>query len=429
MLQANLDIDIPLLPWQQKVFFNKSTFRICICGRGSGKTALLGAETFVSALQGQHITLAAPTLQQTADIMSEVKKIAWKYNIPVDNRLDGIHIGKGLIRRFSNVKPDNARGKNVNKLIMDEAAFCQEYFFKDVLLPTVRLANFPTSILLASSPLGTDNWLSQRYQQPSKRTSVFHATYLDNCCTKETWKEIVLEEYAIRGEKTMRRELFGEILDYTENSPFSQFIKNLNYTETWDQNNWPVIIGLDLGGGGDFSTCAVRKGNRLLALLKAKTTEDKDIQLLVKRALAAAGYARADRLYFDGSSLAKLTKSLFTEFADKVIPVVFGARATDKRCVNLRAQCYIGLLDRLREGITYGAQCVDLKNELVSDLLVTSPTPDESNGGKFGLIPKDVIKKKINRSPDVGDATALAFINYNPPDLAETQRFLDGFFE
>jgi len=422
-----VDVKLPLLSWQRKVFFDKSFFRICICGRGSGKTALLGAEAFVSSLQGQQVTIAAPTLQQTADVMAEVKKTAGRYNIPVLSKADGIHIGKGLIRRFSDVKPDNARGKNANKLIIDEAAFCKEYFFKDVLLPTVRLSNFPPSILIASSPLGTDNWLSQRYLNPTKHTSVFHAIYSDNVYTNTTWKEIVLEEYAIRGEMTMRRELLGEILDYTENSPFSQFIKNLNYTETWEQDSKPVIIGLDLGGGGDFSTVAVRKGNRLLALVKAKTPEDKDIQELVRQGLKAAGYAKADRLYFDGSSLAKLTKSLFTEFANKIIPVVFGAKATDRRCVNLRAQCYTGLLDRLREGITYGAQCVALKTELVRDLLVARPTPDESNGGRFGLIPKDVIRKEINRSPDIGDATALAFIDYNPPDLAETQDFLNQF--
>jgi len=425
----DVDISIPLLEWQEKVFFNESFIRICICGRGSGKTALLGTEVFVGALQGKDIIIAAPTLRQTSYVVLEAKKIAAKYNIPALNKLDGIHIGKGRIRQFSDIKPDFARGKSANMLILDEAAYCKEYFYSEVLFNTVRMLNFPPRILLASSPRGTDNWLSKKFLEPSADTSVFHAIYSDNIFTHPIWREKVLEEYAIRGEKAMRRELLGEILDYTENSPFSQFIKNLNYTETWEQNSNPVIIGLDLGGGGDFTTVAVRKGNRLLALLKAKTPEDKDIQKLVRRALGAAGYAKADRLYFDGSSLAKLTKSLFTEFADKVIPVVFGARATDKRCVNLRAQCYIGLLDRLREGITYGAQCVDLKTELVRDLLVARPTPDESNGGKFGLIPKDVIKKEINRSPDVGDATALAFINYNPPDLAETQRFLDGFFE
>jgi len=420
-------IVIPLLEWQRKVFWDKSFFRICICGRGSGKTALLGAEAFVSALQGQQVIIAAPTLRQTSYVVAETKKIAWKYDVPVLSKADGIHIGKGSIRQFSNVNPDFARGKNANKLIIDEAAYCKEYFLKEVLLPTVRLSNFPPSILLTSSPLGTDNWLSQRYLNPTKDTSVFHATYTENIYTNATWKEKILEEYAIRGEMAMRRELLGEILDYTENSPFSQFIKNLNHTETWEQDNKPVIVGLDLGGGGDFSTVAVRKGNRLLAMVKAKTPEDKDIQELVRQGLKAAGYAKADRLYFDGSSLAKLTRSLFTEFANKIIPVVFGAKATDRRCVNLRAQCYIGLLDRLREGITYGAQCVDLKTELVRDLLVARPTPDESNGGRFGLIPKDVIRKEINRSPDVGDATALAFIDYNPPDLAETQDFLNQF--
>jgi hypothetical protein len=425
-MRKTIEIKIPLLEWQRKVFFDKAFMRVCICGRGSGKTALLGAEAFVAALQGQQVIIAAPTIRQVVAVIEEAKKIANKYKINnYFKKYEGQHIGKGVIQGFSDVKPNNARGKNANKLIIDEAAFCKEYFYKEVLLPTVRLSNFPPSILVASTPLGTDNWLSQKYLNPTKNTSVFHAIYSDNCYTNSIWKDIVLEEYAVRGEMTMRRELLGEILDYTENSPFSQFIKNLNYTETWEQDNKPVIAGLDLGGGGDFSAIAVRKGNRLLALAKAKTPEDKDLQALVRQGLNAAGYSKADRLYFDGSALVKFTKSLFNEFSGNVIPVVFGAKATDRRCVNLRAQCYIGLLDRLREGITYGAQCVALKTELVRDLLVARPTPDESCGGRFGLISKDVIKKEINRSPDMGDATALAFVDYSPQDLAKAQEFLN----
>jgi hypothetical protein len=92
-------IVIPLLEWQRKVFWDKSFFRICICGRGSGKTALLGAEAFVSALQGQQVIIAAPTLRQTSYVVAETKKIAWKYDVPVLGKADGIHIGKGSIRR------------------------------------------------------------------------------------------------------------------------------------------------------------------------------------------------------------------------------------------------------------------------------------------------------------------------------------------
>jgi len=423
----NVSIDIQLLGWQREVFADKSFIRICLCGRGSGKTALLGAEVFVASLQGKHVAIAAPTFRQTTDVLAESRKIAARHGIPVRSKVDGIHIGRGLVHQFSDVKPDHARGKNVNTLIIDEAAYCKEYFYNDVLLPTVRLSNFPPSILMASSPRGTDNWLSQRYLNPTRNTGIHHAIYSDNIYTNDIWKETVLEEYAIRGERAMRRELLGEILDYTEGSPFAQFVKNLNYSEVWEPDGSPVVAGLDLGGGGDFSAVAVRKGNRLLSLAKGKTPEDRDIQELVRQGLAAAGYSRAGMLYFDGSSLASLTRSLFAEFADRVIPVVFGARATDRRCVNLRAQCYISLLDRLREGITYGAQCMALKTELVRDLLVARPTPDESNSGRFGLIPKDVMRKEIGRSPDMGDAAALAFISYNPPDTSESQKFLDQF--
>jgi hypothetical protein len=127
--------------------------------------------------------------------------------------------------------------------------------------------------------------------------------------------------------------------------------------------------------------------------------------------------------------MAALSKNLFVPFAGRVIPVNFGSAATDRRCVKMRAQCYIGLLDRMREGITYGAQCAALKAELVQDLMSARPTPDESNGGRFGLIPKEQIKKEIGRSPDVSDAVALAFVEYNPPDILKAQRSLWDYTE
>jgi hypothetical protein len=418
---AIVSIDIPLLKWQRKVFASKKPERICVCGRGSGKTRLLGVEAFIGAMQGKRVIIAGPTFRQAMDVFRETKSIADAYKVPMKGEKHGVNLGKGYVMMFSDVKPNNARGANANLVILDEAAYCSEYFYTDVLFNTGRLANFPPSFLIASTPKGTDNWLSQRFSNPTKNAEIFHATYLDNPCTSSIWKDMTLEEYAIRGEMTMRRELMGEILDYTENSPFSQFLKNIRYSETWEQDSEPVCVGVDLGGGSDFSSVTVRKGNRLLAMAKAKTPEDKDLQELVERTINAAGYMKADKLYFDATSLVKFTKGLFTKFADRVIPVNFGAKATDKRCVNLSAQCYIGLLDKMREGITYGAQCSALKNELIRDLLSARPTPDEANQGKFGLIKKDQIKKEIGRSPDLADSAALAFINYIPIDLAKAQ--------
>jgi len=417
MAVSRQHIDIPMLKWQRRAFTSKAPIKICICGRGSGKTRFLGASAFIAALQGKEVIIAAPVLTQANDVYMEAKKIADNYSIRVSNERYRIAFGNGSMRLFSNAEPNNARGKNANLVIIDEAAYCSEYFYSDVLSNVGRLANCNPEYLLASTPKGTDNWLSQMYFNPTKHMETFRATFLDNPYTSNLWKEMRLEEYAVRGELPMRRELYGEILDYTENSPFSQFLKNLNYSEDWEQNGEPVRVGLDLGGGSDFSACSARKGNRLLALGKSKTPEDSDLQNLVRQTLNAAGYMRADKMYFDGSALVKFTKNLFTEFADVVIPVNFGAGATDRRCVNLRAQCYIGLLDKLREGITYGAQCVTHKNELVRDLLSARPTSDESNQGKFGLIKKEIIKKEIGRSPDLGDAVALSFVDYNPPDL------------
>jgi hypothetical protein len=388
---------------------------------------LLGAEAFMAALKGESVLIAAPTLKQTDKVFKEAKKIADRHKIPVRNEKYLTRLGRGSITQTSDSQPDNARGENATLLVLDEAAYCDEYFFTHVLFNAVRIGE-PRQII-ASTPKGTDNWLSQRVLNPSKNAEIFKATYLDNVYTSAKWKEEVLEEYAISGEMAYRRELMAEILDYAESSPFSQFIKNMNHSEEWEESKAPVVAGVDIGKGGDCSAVAVRKGNRLLSLAKRRNKDDIELQELAEQGLRAAGYERADKLYFDGTGLAALTKGLFAPYAKRVIPVGFGEKATDRRCVNMRTQCYIGLLDRMREGITYGAQCVALKNELVRDLLSARQTPDESHGGRFGLVPKDAIKKEIHRSPDIGDAVALAFVEYNPPDLAAAQRSLADYTE
>jgi hypothetical protein len=433
-----MNIDFPLLRWQREAFADNSFIRVCICGRGSGKTAYLGFEAFVAAMQGQQIIIAAPTLHRSQSVLKEAKSIAHRFNLDFFLKKDNYYkIGrnkndfasKGFIYLASDVQPDNARGENANMLIIDEAAYCNEYFFTDVLLHATRLALPSPKILIATTPLGTENWVSQMYLKAdgNKYTSAHHADYLENVFTSKETKEYIEKDYMERNEMAFRRELLGEILDYTENSPFTQFLKRLDFAEEYTPGNEPVKAGVDLALGGDFTAVAVRQGDHLLALRKKKTDEDQ-VADLIGGALNSAGYAQADVLYYDSGGMAKFAKNLLNPLARKCIPVNFGAKATDKRCVNLRAQCYIGLMDRMRKGITYGTGCKNLKDELVRDLMATRTTPDESNQGRFGLVPKDQIKKEIGRSPDIGDAVALAFLNYNPPDLRKAIENMAGIY-
>jgi len=81
------------------------------------------------------------------------------------------------------------------------------------------------------------------------------------------------------------------------------------------------------------------------------------------------------------------------------VPVQFGGKPIDPRYKNRRAEMWITMADHIKRGAAL-PQIDDLVEEL------TSPTYTFHNG-VFQLEEKDQIKKRIGRSPDLGDGLAL----------------------
>lgn len=96
-------------------------------------------------------------------------------------------------------------------------------------------------------------------------------------------------------------------------------------------------------------------------------------------------------------------------------PVAFDRPSTNPRYANMRAHCWMGMADWIKAGGS-------LPNVpgLVQEL--TAPTYFFS-GGKFQLEPKDQIKKRLGKSPDLADALALTFAL---PDMPAQARVLLG---
>ena len=82
-------------------------------------------------------------------------------------------------------------------------------------------------------------------------------------------------------------------------------------------------------------------------------------------------------------------------------PVAFDRPSANPRYANMRAQCWMMMAEAIKAGMS-------LPNVpgLVAEL--TSPTYFFSSG-KFQLEPKDQIKKRLGKSPDLADALALTF--------------------
>lgn len=99
------------------------------------------------------------------------------------------------------------------------------------------------------------------------------------------------------------------------------------------------------------------------------------------------------------------------------IPVGFAESAIDRRYFNRRAEMYF----KMAEWVKAGGMLPDVP-ELVAELTQTTYT---FKGDAMLLEPKDIIKKKIGRSPDRADALALTFAEpvaragYSPMPVAQ----------
>lgn len=180
-----------------------------------------------------------------------------------------------------------------------------------------------------------------------------------------------------------------------------------------DEYSWAQKrLGIDVARfGDDRSVIAPRQGLAIFKpkiLRNARTTD-----------LAAAAFIAKQRF---GSELEFVDESGFlgAGVVDNLLAagvpamaVQFAGKANDPRYANRRAEMWLSMTDAIKRGAA-------LPNEdaLVEEL--TAPTYTFVNG-RFLLEDKDMIKKRIGRSPDIADAIALT---YALPDMpAAMQQF------
>ena len=86
-----------------------------------------------------------------------------------------------------------------------------------------------------------------------------------------------------------------------------------------------------------------------------------------------------------------------------VVPVNFASSPEDERYYNKRAECYGRAKEKLLNGFEFGNKA----NELIEQLVYIPY--DFKRSDKLKIVEKDIIKKKLGRSPDNADAFVLNF--------------------
>lgn len=169
----------------------------------------------------------------------------------------------------------------------------------------------------------------------------------------------------------------------------------------------PLRIGVDVArGGADATTIAVRRGMRVIEIISMRTDRDDEI---LGRVIAEArrhrhGGGERVEVRVDsigvGAGLVRLLEQ-HTDGEVQCVPVDAGRMSESNEHEYVRDDLWFGVRDWLRAGGS-----IPHDRELAQDLL--SAKYGFTRAGKIKVDSKEIIRKRIGRSPDKADAVALA---------------------
>lgn len=96
---------------------------------------------------------------------------------------------------------------------------------------------------------------------------------------------------------------------------------------------------------------------------------------------------------------------------------------------NLKSQCYFLLAQKINAGEIYiKTNDIEIKNSLVQELEQVK-RKDIDKDGKLAVIPKDLVKEKLGRSPDYSDAMMMRmYFELKPRYYIDEEQLLADFF-
>lgn len=163
----------------------------------------------------------------------------------------------------------------------------------------------------------------------------------------------------------------------------------------------PIVIGVDCAAyGGDRSVIFVRQGRD--AQREPEIYQGLDTMQLAARVAHLSRELLPDAVFVDAGGIGTPIIDRIEALNVSVTPVNFGGRSPDSTCHNMATYMWKQARDWLREG---GALWNGL--DLRTELTVREYSFDNSN--RFVIEPKDVLRKRGERSPDIADAFVLTF--------------------
>ena len=398
-----MELEVKLLPVQKALYKSEKQIAGIYSARGVGKSYVLSFLIAIAVLKGERVLAFSQTYKSLSqNLFDEVLKRFETLKIqPTYNKgAMTIQYGNGICFGYTYENVESCRGlTEINWLILDELALAPPSIFS-ITAPCLR-GNFVPKIRFCSTPRKGSVW--DRWVKENAKTGkleYFTAKMADNTFISK--ESLDLSMNAITDEKLYRQEIYGEIL---EDSDDSCIVSEYDFADKFVDNsqNYPIRVGIDGSGQGrDKSVICIRKGNKIVDISKYDRLDPFDASSFIKRKLLAKGFNPSDiyEINIDMGYGEGLYAVLSREYGN-VNLVPFAGKAENVSYSNKRSEMYFNLAKAIKNGLYIDDK--DLKEELLNTRFLL----DKSD--RYLLVPKEEIKLILNRSPDTADALALTY--------------------
>jgi hypothetical protein len=294
---------------------------------------------------------------------------------------------------------DGIRGQGYDYVVLDEFADFDPTVLPMVIIPT--LAGRNGGMFIIGTPKGRDpladmyeaklndpNWACFKYS--AEDTGIISkdelATMRDSM-TEQQYKLELCCDYSVGStDQLISGTLVNEAVSRT-------------YTPE-DVKHSARIMAADIARQGDDSTVITRRQG--FQCWDQEAWQSDDLMYTTKRIKEAYYGFKPDALFIDGGGIGAGVVDALRDQDVPVIEVQFGAKASDPRYLNLRAEMYLNLYHWLRRGGRIPDE-VCLKRDLVG------PRHFTNDKGQTQLESKEDMKKRGMKSPDHSDSLAMTF--------------------
>jgi Terminase large subunit, T4likevirus-type, N-terminal len=388
-------------------------FCVLVAHRRLGKTVMAVNHVIKKAVQCKE---SQPRYAFIAPFLKQAKLIAWDMFKRYATPIPGVKVNEAeltielphnhaKIYLFGADNPDALRGTYLDGCVLDEYAQMRPNLFQEVIRPT--LSDRTGWALWIGTPKGMNQFYEQ-YSQALRAMENKDQNWWAGVYRADATGLISADELGqLRGtlsDATFRQEYLCDWAAASDDVliTIDMVLESCarKYT-AYDVQGAPRIIGIDPARFGDDRSVVVRRQG--LQCFTPRIFTKLDNMTLAARIVEEINDFRADAVFIDAGGGAGIIDRLRQLGHRNIFEVAFGGSPTQPSVyANKRAEIY----DSMKSWIQAGG-ALPPGEDVKADLVVSTYGYDAAN--RMKIEPKDKIKERLGKSPDIADAIAVTF--------------------